>query len=135
MFTQGDRSLAHSGGGLGVGLTIVKKLVELHGGTVVVESEGPGRGSEFTVRLPIRPPVQDLAVVASPTAAKAPTERAHILVVEDNPDSREMLKALLEACGHQVRMASDGPGAVEAARLSSPRSRADRHRSAGLRRV
>ena len=57
LFTQGDRSLAHSGGGLGVGLTIVRKLVELHGGTIAAESEGPGRGSEFTVRLPIRPPV------------------------------------------------------------------------------
>ena len=120
MFTQGDRSLAHSGGGLGVGLTIVRKLVELHGGTIGVESEGPGRGSEFTVRLPIRPHVPELAVVKSPAVPKVPPERAHILVVEDNPDSREMLKALLEAAGHQVRIASDGPGAVEAACLHRP---------------
>jgi signal transduction histidine kinase/CheY-like chemotaxis protein len=120
MFTQGDRSLAHSGGGLGVGLTIVRKLVELHGGTVGVESEGPGRGSEFTVRLPIRPPIQDLPLVKSPAVPKVRTERAHILVVEDNPDSREMLKALLEASGHDVRIANDGPGGVEAARLYRP---------------
>ena len=72
MFTQGDRSLAHSGGGLGVGLTIVKKLVELHGGTITVESEGPGRGSEFTVRLPIRPPVQDVAPVKSAAVPESP---------------------------------------------------------------
>ena len=120
MFTQGDRSLAHSGGGLGVGLTIVKKLVELHGGTITAESEGPGRGSEFTVRLPIRPSVQDAASVKSAAVPRAPAERTHILVAEDNPDSREMLKALLEAAGHQVRVANDGPQAVETARLHRP---------------
>jgi CheY-like chemotaxis protein len=81
---------------------------------------GAGTGKRVHCRLPIRPHVPELAVVKSPAVSKVTPERAHILVVEDNPDSREMLKALLEAAGHQVRIASDGPGAVEAARLHRP---------------
>jgi CheY-like chemotaxis protein len=121
LFTQGDRSLAHSGGGLGVGLTIVKELVELHGGTIAAESEGPGRGSEFIVRLPIRASDrEDPAVATLAAMPKVSRARVHILVAEDNSDSREMLKVLLEASGHQVRIANDGPGAVETARLHRP---------------
>src|SRR5206468_659484 len=88
LFAQADPSLAHSQGGLGIGLTLVQKLTELHGGTVTIHSEGLGQGTEVVVRLPLGTP--------SPTSPEPPTEQRvrrvrHILVIEDNPDAREML--------------------------------------------
>jgi CheY-like chemotaxis protein/two-component sensor histidine kinase len=114
LFIQGERSPSRSEGGLGVGLTVVRRLVELHGGSVAVESEGPGRGSEFIVRLPLSadgdPPPEPRA--ASTTHR---IQRLRILVVEDNEDSRDVLRMMLELDGHHVHVAADGSSGVEAA--------------------
>jgi signal transduction histidine kinase/ActR/RegA family two-component response regulator len=117
LFTQGDRSLARSEGGLGIGLTIVRNLVELHGGTVAAASEGPGRGSEFTVRLPAG---AGHATSAVPPHDGASSPRLRILVVEDNSDGREMLRTMLEVDGHEVYVAADGVDGVETARVVRP---------------
>jgi PAS domain S-box-containing protein len=114
LFTQAERSLDRSHGGLGIGLTIVKLLVEMHGGRVKASSEGPGKGSEFEVHLPIptvaRPPVTMIEnMIHSYPQLK-------LLVIEDNADAAEALAMLLELYGHQVTVASDGLKAVEAVR-------------------
>ena len=117
LFVQGDRSLERSGGGLGIGLTLVRHLVQLHGGTVEAGSEGPGRGSTFTVRLPV------LAVAPTPAdAASAPIAgpARRVLVVEDNDDARETLRNLLHLFGHEVHEARDGDTGVEEARRLAP---------------
>jgi len=121
LFTQADRSLDRSQGGLGIGLTLARRLVELHGGRVEARSEGPGRGSEFLVVLPRLEVAADSAASDWPGAGG---ERAQaglrILVVEDHADSAEMLAFLLRLEGHEVRVASDGAGALEAARAQRP---------------
>jgi PAS domain S-box-containing protein len=121
MFTQVGTSLERSQGGLGIGLTLVRRLVEMHGGTVMAESPGPGRGSTFVVRMP-------LAVGASEPHDPTKTERAAppatgvcILVVDDNRDSAESLAMLLELKGHEVRMAHDGPEALRVLGTFRPR--------------
>ncbi|HSK77184.1 MAG TPA: ATP-binding protein [Thermoanaerobaculia bacterium] len=111
LFSQVDRSLDRSQGGLGIGLTLVRSLVSLHGGSVRAVSEGPGLGSELVVRLPVLP-------AASEEREKAPARatgdrRRRILVVEDNVDSAAALFELLRLWGHEVRVALDGPAAVE----------------------
>ncbi|MEX2173958.1 MAG: ATP-binding protein [Pirellulaceae bacterium] len=113
MFRQVDRSLERSQGGLGIGLTLVRRLVELHGGSVNVQSEGTGKGSAFIVRLPVSkvdPP--DLEPAPSPPQAKQRKRR--ILVVDDNADSSDTLGCLLRLKGHEVRTAYDGLQAIEA---------------------
>jgi len=121
LFTQADRSLDRSAGGLGIGLTMVKSLVDLHGGTVRAESDGPGRGSCFTVSLPAVAPGDDASPdepeVATLVLAK-PTFR--ILIVEDNADAAESLRRLLSILGHEVRTAGDGPRALEVAVQMQP---------------
>jgi PAS domain S-box-containing protein len=114
LFTQGDRSLARSEGGLGIGLTVVKKLVEMHGGRVEAESAGPGRGSEFTIRLPRAARPACSGAERTPGAGGA-TRAARILVVDDNADTARGMARLLKLLGHEVRVAHDGPGAIEAA--------------------
>ena len=107
LFTQGDQSLAHTSGGLGVGLTLVRRLVELHGGRISAHSDGSGRGSEFTIRLPVSVNSGD-----SPLPDREPHDRCPpcaVLVVEDNVDAQETLRVLLEHEGHRVDVASDGP--------------------------
>jgi len=120
LFTQADRSLDRSQGGLGIGLALVQRLVELHRGTVEVRSEGPGRGSEFVVRLPVlpAPATQAPAPPAEPDGRPANTGR--VLVVDDNLDSAEMLAKLLRMSGHDVRTAYTGPAALEAATAQQP---------------
>jgi signal transduction histidine kinase/ActR/RegA family two-component response regulator len=109
LFVQGERALDRSQGGLGIGLTLVRRLTELHGGTVTAESEGSGRGATFTVRLPaIDPP----AVGVASSAGMAPSEAACIALIEDNADARMSLRMLLELDGHSVREAADGPAGV-----------------------
>ena len=118
MFRQADRTGGRSRGGLGIGLSLVKRIVDLHGGTVTAHSEGLGLGSEFIVRLPaIERPVQAAGPVRD--ANGVPTRRK-ILVVDDNADAAESLAALLSINGHETRMAHDGPEALQQAERFHP---------------
>jgi PAS domain S-box-containing protein len=122
LFTQVDRSRDRAEGGLGIGLTLVHRLVELHGGTVEACSEGPGQGSEFIVRLPLLaatpPPDREKPL---PRATPAAPKTAHrILVVDDNRDSAESLATLLRLLGNDVRTAHDGRLALEIAAAYRP---------------
>ncbi len=113
MFTQIDTSLARTKGGLGVGLTLVKDFVEMHGGVVEVHSEGLGWGSEFLLRLPM--PADPPAALQEPAAGLAVATQRHVLVVDDNVDVTDTLAMLLQFSGHRVDIAHDGLEAVEAA--------------------
>ena len=109
MFVQADRSQ----GGLGIGLTLVRSLVELHGGTVRVASEGPGRGSEFTVHLPLRAAAEPAAPsAASPVPRRPGGPARRILIVDDNRDAADTLAVLLGTGGNDVRVCYDGPAAL-----------------------
>ena len=121
MFVQVDQSLERASGGLGIGLTLAKRLVQMHGGRVEAHSEGPGKGSEFTVRLPV------LAVPASRPAAASSEQlrrraqpRRRVLVVDDNRDAADSLALLLEHWGHEVATAHEGMRAVELAESFRP---------------
>jgi PAS domain S-box-containing protein len=116
-FTQAERTLERSRGGLGLGLALVKGIVEMHGGTVVARSGGEGKGSEFVVALPeVAAPVRSGARPArAPTAA-----RRRVLVIEDNVDAAASLRDVLELRGHEVHLAEDGPAGIEAARRVRP---------------
>jgi PAS domain S-box-containing protein len=119
VFSQGDRSLDRSRGGLGVGLSIVKGIAELHGGAVEAASGGPGQGAAFTVQLPLKeePP----ALAETPAApAKPGAEPLRILVVEDNRDAADSLRMLLELLGHEVAVAYSGLDGVKTAREWRP---------------
>jgi two-component system CheB/CheR fusion protein len=121
LFTQADRSLDRSHGGLGIGLTLVRHLVEMHGGRVEARSEGPGRGSEFIVRLPaLAPGSAAYAKEAVGERARPTPDALKILVVEDNADSAESMALLLRLNGHEVRIAHDGPSALAEARSFEP---------------
>lgn len=121
LFRQGDRSLARSEGGLGIGLTLVKKLVEMHRGSVSVASEGLGQGSEFTISLPLLESAIPAREASPPVEAYQNNHfRRRILVVDDNPDMTESIAELLELGGHHVRTASNGNHAVELAREFQP---------------
>jgi CheY-like chemotaxis protein len=116
--TQADRSLDRSKGGLGLGLALVKGLVVLHGGEVRAASDGPGRGAEFTVRLPMQP--EPAAITGMPADAARPHNKLRVLVVEDNRDAAESLRLLLELYGYEVAVAYTGPAGVETAREWRP---------------
>jgi PAS domain S-box-containing protein len=120
LFAQGDRTLARSEGGLGIGLTVVKKLVEAHGGSVTARSEGNDKGCEFSIRLPAaRRPATVKTLAARPVSS--PSESVRILVVDDNIDLVHGLERLLKLLGHDVKTVHDGPNAVEAARGYRPK--------------
>jgi signal transduction histidine kinase/ActR/RegA family two-component response regulator len=113
-FVQAKRAPDRGPGGLGLGLTLVRRIAELHGGSVDATSDGPDRGSVFTVRLPALPaPASDH--VATPGASAPVGARRRILVVEDNEDEREMLRLVLGLAGQEVHDAADGPTGLEAA--------------------
>ena len=129
MFNQIGRTVDRSQGGLGIGLSLVRRLVEMHGGSVVAESGGPNAGSVFTVRLPLAEVSDDQA--ARPLGWDAPAGDGgpagggeaglKVLVVDDNVDAALTLSMILEASGHVTRVAHDGYGALEAAREFRPR--------------
>jgi signal transduction histidine kinase len=120
LFVQADRSLDRSEGGLGVGLTLVRHLVEMHGGTIEAASAGLGRGSEFTVRLPlVEAPRGASAATTQADAAPRPAGR-RIAVVDDNVDAADSLADLLSREGHEARVAYDGPAALELVRDFEP---------------
>jgi PAS domain S-box-containing protein len=118
VFSQADRSLDRSPGGLGLGLALVKGLVELHGGTVEAHSEGTGKGSEFIVRLERAP--EPPALTEVPTSPSSVGRKFRVLVVEDNPDSAESLRMLLDLSGFEVEVANTGPAGVDAAARFRP---------------
>jgi PAS domain S-box-containing protein len=118
VFTQADRSLERSRGGLGLGLAVVKGLAERHGGRVEAHSDGPGRGSTFTVRLPLEEEPAALAEGDAPGPAGG--ARRRVLVVEDNRDAAESLSMFLQLMGHEVRVAGTGPDGVAAAAAWRP---------------
>jgi PAS domain S-box-containing protein len=120
MFTQVPGSVSRSEGGLGIGLTLVRSLVEMHRGSVAAHSQGHGHGSEFVVRLPL------LCEAAPPTAAEAEQQTPHkvpawsVLIVDDNRDAADSLALLLHVAGQEVRTAYDGPAALDLARARPP---------------
>ncbi|HEX6212602.1 MAG TPA: ATP-binding protein [Methylomirabilota bacterium] len=109
-FFRSPRAQEHTPAGLGIGLTLVRQLVELHGGRVAAHSEGPGRGSAFTVRLPLGAGASPLAPVAA--AVSYPRAPCDVLIVEDHADTRETLSALLAHEGYRVHVAGDGPSGL-----------------------
>jgi signal transduction histidine kinase/PAS domain-containing protein/ActR/RegA family two-component response regulator len=123
-FAQGRIETAHSQGGLGIGLTLVKRLVELHGGGVAAASEGPGRGSAFSVHLPRLPdeaPAEPEAPPpVQPQVEEATTRRRRVLVVDDNRDAAQSLAELLTLCGHDARAAFSGDDGLALAETFEP---------------
>jgi PAS domain S-box-containing protein len=120
LFTQVDQSQERSKGGLGIGLALAKQLTEMHGGTLTARSDGPHRGSEFVVRLPIVTEARNPAGTAPVAEGSAPSTVRRILVVDDNRDAAESLAALLTLNGNQTELARDGLEAVEKAESFRP---------------
>jgi PAS domain S-box-containing protein len=119
-FTQADDSLDRSFGGLGLGLALVKALVEMHGGRVEARSQGLGRGAELTVSFPLAAQAGADGAEATAAARRAPAAPRRVLVVEDNVDAAEMLGEILAAAGHEVAIAHDGEAGVARARAFAP---------------
>jgi PAS domain S-box-containing protein len=120
LFIQGDRTMARSEGGLGIGLTLVKSLVEMHGGSATAASDGPGRGSEFIVRLPAlhsAPKKPARPVMNLPRAVR---QGSRVLVVDDNVDTARGVSKLLKLLGHDVQTAYVGPSAIKLAHTYKP---------------
>jgi CheY-like chemotaxis protein len=113
LFSQADQGLPHSRGGLGLGLALVRSLVELHGGQVEATSAGPGRGAEFTVRLPLSS--EPATSTRTPTPPLPDAKQLRILLIEDNHDSALALQMLLGLLGHEVAVAHSGPEGVSKA--------------------
>lgn len=120
MFVQLDRSLARSLGGLGIGLTIARSLIELHGGSIMAESAGQGLGTRIAITLPLSSDAE--APAATPDTAQHAVASQHleVLIVEDNADAAELLRTLLESWGHDVRVARDGLAGVNSASVEVP---------------
>lgn len=117
-FVQSENTLHRAGGGLGLGLSLVRGIAELHGGTALARSEGTGKGAEFVVTLPTTEP--DNATSAAGAVGAANSKRS-VLVIDDNRDAAESLRDILEVVGgHEVHVASDGEAGVEAARVHGP---------------
>ncbi|HEV2844567.1 MAG TPA: ATP-binding protein, partial [Thermoanaerobaculia bacterium] len=119
LFTQGSRSLDRPQGGLGIGLSLSKRLVEMHGGSIEARSDGPGRGSEFVIRLPALPRADSPDAPPEETVLAA-VRPLRVLVVDDNEDTAEMMSLLLRLEGHEVEVAHSGPAALAAAASHRP---------------
>jgi PAS domain S-box-containing protein len=119
MFNQVDRRPERSQGGLGIGLALVRRLVDMHGGSVQASSDGPGKGSEFVVRLPVLAGVPETLTPTVPEKA-APSVRRRVLIVDDNRDAADALAMLLQHTGHDTFVAYDGPAAFTAAETHRP---------------
>jgi CheY-like chemotaxis protein len=120
MFVQIDRSVGQSHGGLGIGLSLANRLVQMHGGTISAYSAGIGEGSEFVVRLPAAMVTYRMPKFQRARPAAAHTASRRILVVDDNRDSAEALATMLKLLGHDVLTAHDGLAAVEGVRTFQP---------------
>ena len=124
LFVQAEQGLDRSRGGLGIGLTLVRRLVEMHGGTVSATSQGAGKGSEFVVTLPLAAMVAVPDPLgpgeAAPSVGPCNGRSQRVLVIEDHPDNRNSLAELLALAGHDVQVAADGPEGVRVALASSP---------------
>jgi CheY-like chemotaxis protein len=119
LFVQAERRTKNAQGGLGIGLSLVRGLVELHGGSVEAHSAGPGQGSEFVVRLPLVAQGEDRAEGTGP-AATARSAPRRVLVVDDSPDAADSLALLLRLEGQEVGVAYDGPSALAQATAGPP---------------
>ncbi|MGH9347451.1 MAG: ATP-binding protein [Vicinamibacterales bacterium] len=121
LFVQLDPPLARSVGGLGIGLTVARRLVSLHDGTLEARSPGVGRGAEFVIRLPtVAMDEPSMLQIDGPEAAPAGGARLDVLLVEDNADTRELMRGLLESWGHHVTVAADGASGLATALDSRP---------------
>jgi CheY-like chemotaxis protein len=120
LFTQADRTLDRSEGGLGIGLTVARRLAELHGGSISAQSEGLGRGSTFTVKLPLAVEASSASDVQAEDGHSPASLRHKILVVDDNRDTATSCSMLFRTMGHEVQTAYDGIAALELARTFKP---------------
>jgi signal transduction histidine kinase/CheY-like chemotaxis protein len=120
IFSQVGRSKDHSRGGLGIGLSIVKAFVELHGGTVWASSEGDGKGSAFTIHMPMVESCEDVSAALPVVDTRREVRPQRILVVDDNVDNADSLSLLLTACGHKVTKAYTAQGGIDAAKTNPP---------------
>jgi signal transduction histidine kinase/ActR/RegA family two-component response regulator len=120
MFQQAATILERSVGGLGIGLTLTRRLIEMHGGRIAIDSPGPGRGTEVEIRLPISPASAGKDAASVPPAAVAATRALRVLIVEDNPDAADMLQLLVSELGHVTTVARDGGAAIPAATAFGP---------------
>lgn len=118
-YTQAHGTLARSRGGLGLGLALVKGVVDLHGGSVAAVSDGPGTGTEVTVELPLSEPAS-AGLRGNPSVGTSAIRSRRILIIEDNPDSADSLKLYLELHGHAVLTARSGPEGIKLAGESPP---------------
>jgi signal transduction histidine kinase/ActR/RegA family two-component response regulator len=117
LFHQAPRAIRGGGGGLGIGLRVVAELARLHGGSVVARSDGPGRGSAFSIQLPLSPLVP---LAAEHNEARGPERPVLVLIVDDDTDAADMLVAMLSQVGYQARAVYDGPAALEAVERDAP---------------
>jgi signal transduction histidine kinase/CheY-like chemotaxis protein len=120
LFTQAPEARSTNSGGLGIGLTLVRRLAQLHGGSITAESDGPGRGSRFTLRLPTHPTPPNKAISTPPEQSRVGSPKIKILIVDDNPDAGETLATLLDIQGHETRVAADGAKGLTEARQFRP---------------
>jgi CheY-like chemotaxis protein/two-component sensor histidine kinase len=120
MFSQVDRNMERAQGGLGIGLTLVRRLAEMHGGSVEVKSDGPGRGSEFIVRIPVLREIRQGSTNRADGPGTVAGAKRRILVVDDNRDAAESLGMMLKLMGNEIRTAADGLAAVEVAEAYRP---------------
>ncbi|WUR11788.1 MEDS domain-containing protein [[Empedobacter] haloabium] len=120
LFTQLPRSLDRSDGGLGIGLTLARRIVELHGGSIAAHSDGPDRGSRFTVELALATPAVATTPALAAPAAVEPAVSRRVLIVDDNADARELMATLLSLHGYEVDTAADGESALLQAATLTP---------------